>query len=169
MKLHSLFKSLLFILIFSSCTNAPDQQTWSGSEADNDVEEPKTPEELRLQLEEEEGLAPLDYLSYEDVTLDLQQIKTRNAGLFRDAEYKADGGIIEGTFLNSATIAKFKDVEVKISFYSQTETLIDEVNYVIYKYSEPNSRTHFSFKIPTVPEAYDSFTFEITGATAVRE
>ncbi len=124
----------------------------------------KTAEELKFELLQQENKSPITYLSSDDVTLQKLRIKTREAGLFHDAEYEDDGVLIEGYFKNKATLATFKDIRVKISFYSQTETLIDEQSYIMYEYYEPNSRKSFSFKIKEVPEAYKSFTFELTDA-----
>ena len=141
----------------------------NGFEDNQNDDSPKTAEELRLELVEEENNSPLSYLSSDNVTLQKQRVQTRKAGLFRDAEYEDDGALIEGNFSNKATLAKFKDIEVKISYYSVTKSLIDSETFVIYKFSEPNSSERFSIKIDEIPSAYDSFSFEIIGATAVRD
>jgi hypothetical protein len=95
-----------------------------GGHTDND--RPKSPEELRAELEQQEQISPLTYLEDKNTTLQPQEKKVRNGGLFRDPEYAPDGAIIEGDFINKATLAKFKDIVVKVSFYSKTKTLIDE-------------------------------------------
>lgn len=169
-------KLLSFILIVGlftvSCgrnSSSSDNNSFEQSFNDENLEQEKSPEELREELKGRELLEPLTYVSSNEVTLTPQRIKTRSAGLFRDAEYEDDGALIEGYFKNSATLAKFKDVEVKINFYSQTETLIDEETYIVYEYVDPNSKKYFSIKIPEIPQAYDSFTFDVVGATAVIE
>jgi hypothetical protein len=143
-------------LALTSCNN---------SSSTSSSDRPKTPEELKAELKQQEEIAPLTYLEDKNVKLKPQEKKTRDAGLFRDAEYAPDGAIIEGEFINKATIAKFKDITVKVSFYSQTKTLIDEKNYVIYEFYEPNSKKPFKLKIDELPQAYKEFGFEITGAT----
>jgi len=143
-------------IIFTSC---------GGNYQEN---KPKTPEELRAELKLQELNNPLDYLDHKDVTLRPQRKKIRNAGLFRDAEYVDDGALIEGYIINKATLAKFKDVVIKISFYSQTETLIDEETYVFYEYYEPNSKKHFSLKVYP-PVAYKKFGIQIVDAKPVYE
>src|SRR3989344_642426 len=92
---------------------------------------PKTPEELRAELKMQESLTPLLYLKDKKVTLQKKERLVRAGGLFRDPEYAPDGALIEGSFVNSATLAKFKDIVVKVSFFSQTKTLIKEESYVI--------------------------------------
>lgn len=128
----------------------------------------KTPAELKAELKQQELLNPISYLDDKDVTLQPQRKKVRNAGLFRDAEYADDGALIEGYIINKATLAKFKDVVVKVTFYSQTKTLIDEKSYVFYEYYEPNSTKHFSLKID-LPKAYKTFGFQVTDAKGVLE
>jgi hypothetical protein len=129
---------------------------------------PKTPEELKAELKQQELINPIDYLTEKDVTLQLQRKKVRNAGLFRDAEYVDDGALIEGFIINEATLAKYKDVVVKVTFYSQTKTLIEEKSYVFYEFYKPNSTKHFSLKV-NPPKAYKSFGFQITDAMGVYE
>lgn len=134
----------------------------------SETSRPKTPEELRAELKQQELFNPTSYLDDKDVTLQPQRKKVRDAGLFRDAEYVDDGALIEGYIVNKATLAKFKDVVVKVTFYSQTETLIDEKSYVFYEYYEPNSTKHFSLKVDP-PKAYKTFGFQVTDAKGVFE
>ncbi len=145
-------------ILFASC----------GSDASSsNSERPKTPEELRVELKQKEEIAPLEYLKDKGVTMLPQQKKIRNGGLFRDAEYAPDGAIFEGDFINSATLAKFKDIQVNVSYFSKTKTLIKEESYIIYEFFPPNTTKHFSFKVAEIPEAQKSFAFEIVGATAI--
>ena len=142
-----------------------------GSCSERQIEEetyPKTPEELRAELKKIELLNPLNYLSDKDVTLKPKIKKVRDAGLFRDAEYANDGAIIKGYIINSSTLAKFKDVKVKVSYYSKTETLIGEKSYIIYEFYKPNSSKSFSIKVKP-PKAFKTFGFEVIGAQGVFE
>ena len=76
----------------------------------------KSPEELRMELKILEQSSPLDYVKIaEGASMNPNQ--TREAGLFRDAEY--DGYILNGAINNTATIAKFKDVTITIEFFSK--------------------------------------------------
>lgn len=129
------------------------------------TDRPKSAEELKAELKQQEQISPTTYIEDENVTLTPQKKKIRNAGLFHDAEYAPDGAIIEGNFISKSTVAKFKDIVVNVSFYSQTKTLIEEKSYVLYQYLNPNSTIHFSMKIDALPQAYKEFGFEITGAT----
>jgi hypothetical protein len=127
----------------------------------------KTPEQLKLELKQREVLNPVKYLSEKNVSLELQQKKVKSGGLFRDAEYVDDGALIEGVIVNRATLAKFKDIVVRVSYYSKTKTLLEEKSYRIYEFFEPNSSKHFSLKV-NPPKAFASFDLQVVDAEGVR-
>ena len=145
-----IFASFILSILLASC----------GS-----TEVPKTPEELKAELLSQEKTQPLVYLTV-DAKMREDQVQTRRAGLFRDAEYAKDGNTITGTIKNSATIAKFKDVVLTVTFYSQTETAIESKDFTIYEYYNPNTNTPFELKVYP-PETMAKFGIEIKGATAV--
>jgi len=155
-------KKILFILIsatalvLTSCNSG-------GSFSEQD--RPKTPEELRMELKVQEQSSPDEYLSA-TATMSPNRVKTREAGLFRDAEYGTDGYNIEGKIKNSATIARFKDVVLTVTFMSQTETVIEQKDYVFYEFYEPNSTNAFSLHLYP-PDATDKFNVTVKSATAV--
>jgi hypothetical protein len=154
-------KKIIFLLIsatilFTNCGG-------SGNTAPS--ERPKTPEELKMELLAHEQQEPLTYLSIE-ASMQADEVKTRNAGLFHDAEYSPDGNTIHGTIINSATLAKYKDIVLTITFYSQTETAVESLEKVIYEFYSPNTATPFELKVYP-PETMAKFGIEIKGATAV--
>ncbi|MGE0569368.1 MAG: hypothetical protein AB7O73_15620, partial [Bacteroidia bacterium] len=85
--------SILQVLSLTLLFNCSD----SGNSPKADV--PKTPEELRAELKQQEESTPLEYLRDNGVTMKPQHKKTRNAGLFRSAEYAPDGAIFEGDII----------------------------------------------------------------------
>lgn len=127
---------------------------------------PKTTEELRIELKLRESQNPIKYLKANNVTMQQVQKKVRNGGIFRSPENIPDGAIFEGDVFNSATLATFKDIQFKVSYYSKTKTLISEKLYTIYEIYPPNSTRHFSFKVSEIPAAYASYTFIIVAATS---
>jgi hypothetical protein len=127
-------------------------------------EKPKTPEQLRFELELNEKRSPKRYLQLEKVTVTTQKKKTRKAGLFRNAEYKHDGELVKGIVKNTASVAKFKDVRIEFKYYSKTKTVIKKSTYVIYNYYEPHSQKAFSFKIDDYPSAAKSYSAVVIGA-----
>ncbi len=130
-----------------------------------EAERPKTPDELKAELLSQEKVTPLSYLSIE-AKMRNDVVKTRNEGLFHNAEYKPDGSTIYGTIKNSATLAKFKDVVLKVTFFSQTNTAIETKDYIIYEFYSANSTNSFELKIRP-PEAMTTFDIEVKNATAV--
>lgn len=132
---------------------------------DSISERPKTPEELRLELMSQEQTQPTFYLEAE-AKMKEDKVEVRKAGLFRDAEYAPDGHTIFAKITNKATIARFKDVVVTITFYSQTETPIESKEFTIYEYFEPNTTKSIDLKVYP-PEAMSKFGIEVKGATPV--
>jgi len=155
---------LLIAILIAACESSHSTNNFNDDLTNESPEIEKSPEELRAELKISEENSPLEYLSCGRVWMTPQQRQTRSAGLFHDAEYEADGAIFRGTISNNATLARFKDARIKILFYSQTNTLIETQNYVIYEYLNPQSGTDFSFKTKSYPQAYDSFRVELVGA-----
>ncbi len=148
-------------ILITSCNNSG---SGSVAELESQMELPKTPAQLKEELASQEKIAPLDYITV-DGTMKADEIQTRAEGLFRNAEYSPDGNTIYGTIKNSATIAKFKDVVVVITYYSQTDTKIKSEEKVYYEFYPPNSSTTFELKVYP-PEEMAKFGLEIKSATA---
>ncbi len=120
----------------------------------------KTPAELKLELRTQENNNTLQYLKLENVKMINNKIK--DAGFFSSAKY--DGYLITGQVKNSATMAKYKDLKIRVVLYSKTKTVISNKTYVFYEYYGPNSKKNFSLKIDA-PNAMKSFGTFVTGAT----
>jgi hypothetical protein len=91
----------------------------------------KTEAELREELYETEKSNPKNYLSVD-----------------YDLSYKILTGEekITGTIYNYASIATFKDIELRVTYFSGTETEIKSETYVIYDYVHPGGSTPFIIK-----------------------
>jgi hypothetical protein len=135
---------VLYILICACNTNAP---------------KPKTAEELRQELKSEEQANPLRYLS---ISGNLRENVTQESGFLRSR--KTDGYILSGSIKNSASIAKFKDAVVIVSYLSETQTAMETKEYIMYKYFNPNSEMPYEYKVYP-PEGFKSFSIEIKTAT----
>lgn len=153
--MKNLILSFLAVITLTGCSNTASTES---------SERPKTPEELKMELASQEKTDPLTYLSI-DATMREDQVLTREEGLFHSAEYSPDGNTIHGTIKNTATIAKFKDVVLRVTFYSQTETAIESKDYVVYEFYSPNTSTDFNLKVYP-PEAMAKFGIEIVDAKA---
>jgi hypothetical protein len=71
--------------------------------------------------------------------------------------------VVKGTITNKATVASFKDIDVEISFYSETGALLLRDHEVVYKVVGPNSSENFKYKT-YAPKGTDSVVMKIAGA-----
>jgi len=51
--------------------------------------------------------------------------------------------VIRGTITNKATVARFKDIDVELSFFSKTGALLQKDHEVIYETIAPGNSTNF--------------------------
>lgn len=120
----------------------------------------KTPAELKLELKQKENMSPISYLEVETkLNHDIKK-----GGLFR--KRKIDGQIISGTVKNTATAATYKDVVIRVQYYSKTKTEIGKKDFVIYEEYLPNSKKEFRYKIE-IPDATETYHATIIEATPV--
>lgn len=159
-------------ILMTSCNNSRNQTSAEAAVPNNfenptsaEVSVPKTPEELKMELNQQELSDPTHYLIAK-ATMSENRIKTREAGLFREAEYSTDGYNIEGTIKNSASVARFKDVILTVQFLSKTGTVIEEAEYPFYEFYEPNSTTPFSLHVYP-PDVMEKFSVSVKGASGV--
>lgn len=117
---------------------------------------PKTEAQLRQELLNKERATPLLYLDDKNVKMEEK---------FLSIKRKAE---ITGTITNNATLAKYKDVKVRVDFYSRTNSVIESQRFVFYNYYPPQSSMPFSLEV-IYPKAYTSFGFVIEGASPVYE
>lgn len=71
--------------------------------------------------------------------------------------------VIKGTISNKATVAKFKDVDVELSFFSSTGALLLKEHEVIYEVVAPGSTVNFKTKT-YAPKGTDSIAMKVSGA-----
>ncbi len=90
----------------------------------------------------------------------------REEGIFNAAEYSTDGYIIAGTIKNSASIATYKDVVLKITYFSKTETVISTEEKTFYELYAPNSNVEYSLKVYP-PDDFSTFSVELISAVGI--
>jgi hypothetical protein len=88
------------------------------------------------------------------------QIETRKEGNVLKREVV---NYLKGTIFNNAHILTIKDIEIKVEFYSQNGTLVDEETIVLFDYAEPLNVTEYEAKIK-VPDEYNSIKIKILDA-----
>ena len=87
---------------------------------------------------------------------DLQVIERNNPLRYLKVNFKFDYKLIgnryilKGEVVNSATLARYKDVELEVYCYSKTKTLIKTIKITIYDYIPAMSKVEFDhkFKLP---------------------
>ena len=76
--------------------------------------------------------------------------------------------VIKGTITNKATVAVFKDVDLKLSFYSKTHTLLETDKETVFEVLHPGESKNFKTKY-FAPKGTDSVALEVLGARVVAE
>lgn len=117
--------------------------------------------ELKLTLEEREQQNLLGYL---DVSATLGPNLVRKNVFSKE---RVDGYNLRGTIRNTASQAYFKDVSVRIAFYSKTDSRIGFRDYLVYEVVAPGFNQSFTYTIEEPPAGYASFTAEVVGAIPV--
>jgi hypothetical protein len=74
--------------------------------------------------------------------------------------------VIIGDISNSATVVSYKDVDLQLSFFSKTATLLEKDRETIYELIAPGDSKHFKTKY-YAPKGTDSVGFEVMGAKVV--
>jgi len=73
--------------------------------------------------------------------------------------------VVEGTISNQATLAAYKDVEVRISFKDKDGSVIEKDTKLINDVVKPNSKIDFKVKLKK-PKGTISVALDIIGAVA---
>lgn len=71
--------------------------------------------------------------------------------------------ILKGTVTNNATVCKYKDVEIEISFFSKTNALLEKDVEVVYDVLEPGKSTSFKTKY-FAPKGTDNVQMKVVRA-----
>jgi hypothetical protein len=105
---------------------------------------------------------------YEQTKETLEQTEKKNPKRFltvegTDRKNLIRQTVIKGIVTNKATVAKFKDVDVEISFYSKTGALLLKDHEVIYETIAPGNSVDFKTKI-LAPTGTDSVALKIYAA-----
>lgn len=172
--LIAIAQALAGSLLFISCNNTrsypiPENAKIQTPVADSFAGPPahqKTAAELRRELAETEASDPTGMLL---VTGQMQENKilVQKPDLFHHSKYASDGYLVNGFIRNKASIAKFKDAIVRITFYTETRTELDHKDCPVYKYFLPNETTPFELKVYP-PENTKDLNLEIINASVVR-
>ncbi|MBX2930693.1 MAG: hypothetical protein KF781_01960 [Chitinophagaceae bacterium] len=81
----------------------------------------------------------------------------------RDRKNLIGQTVIIGHFTNNATLCTYKDVQIKLTFFSKTGTLLDEGIETIYETISPGKKVKFKTKYFS-PKGTDSVAIKILSA-----
>lgn len=76
--------------------------------------------------------------------------------------------VVKGIVTNKATVAVFKDIDLKLSFYSKTRALLETDKETIFEVLQPGESKNFKTKY-FAPKGTDSVALQILGAKVVQE
>jgi len=121
-----------------------------------------------LACKDEKKDKKFDTASYEKVKETLADKEKNNPIRFLTVSNKDHKNIIgqtvvKGTITNSATVCSYKDVELRLSFFSKTGTKLDEVVETIYEKVGPGQTVKFKTKY-FAPKGTDSVAIKVTKA-----
>ncbi len=144
--------TLVFILQNNNIEGNYDNTPVYNNQTEHKTEREKTPAELRAELKRKELNNPNSYLT---TTYKLK--------------YKVFSGKdeITGKIYNSATMASYKDIKLKITYFSNTDTKLGSDDYIIYKNVRPNSHTNYVLKVKS-PSATKKIGVKVIGASPKR-
>ena len=76
--------------------------------------------------------------------------------------------VVKGIISNKAKVAVFKDVDIKLSFYSKTRALLETDKETVFEVLQPGESKDFKTKY-FAPKGTDSVALEVLGAKIVGE
>lgn len=105
---------------------------------------------------------------YEHAKETMEEKEKKNPSNFllvdsRDKKNLIGQTVVKGTLRNIAKVCTYKDVELELSFYSKTGTLLIKTNETVYDKIEPGKSANFKAK-EFAPKGSDSVVIKILGA-----
>jgi hypothetical protein len=124
-------------IFFISCNTAQDKDNSRKDKYENS----------KLSLEEIEKKAPRDFLTVTGT----------------DKKNLIGQTVVRGKIHNNAKVVTYKDVDIKLFFYSKTGTLLQEDQEMIYESIAPGTSTSFKSKYFS-PRGTDSIAMKVLSA-----
>ncbi len=111
--------------------------------------------------------------SYESGKLSIEEIEKKNPIRFLKVEGSDKRNllgqtVIKGTIESTAKIAVYKDVDIKLSFYSKTGVLLEENHELVYETVAPGKTVSFKSKY-FAAKGTDSIAMKVVSAGIVKE
>lgn len=105
---------------------------------------------------------------YEKGKVSLEEIEQKNPSRFLSVSGNSHKNIInqtviKGKITNKAKIVTFKDINIKLSFYSKTGALLEQDDETVYETIHPGGTASFKSKF-FAPKGTDSVAMKVTDA-----
>jgi hypothetical protein len=118
--------------------------------------------------ESETNKAAHEKESYEIAKESLQDKEVKNPQNFltvagNDRHNLVGQTVIKGTIINIASVASYKDVDIKLDFYSKTGTLLETDKETVYEVIAPGQSKNFKTKY-FAPKGTDSVALMVISA-----
>lgn len=113
-----------------------------------------------------------DSKTYQEQKMSIEEMESANPVQFLTADGKYNESFwgtelkIDGKISNTATVASYKDVVLKVTFYSKTNSVIGKKEYTIYEIIPPNRIIPFKLNIKNYKDV-SSIGWEVVRATAI--
>lgn len=146
---NNFFTLLILITILTSCNSGSTGSSSANESAQTEI--PKTPEQLRAELKQQEQSSSTEYLSAD--------------GTYKE-NFWGDKLKIKCIIHNKATLTSFKDIVVRVTFYTKTKTELGSKEYTIYEIVDANSDKTVDMKIDTYKDVA-SIGWDVVSATAI--
>lgn len=157
----------LSLLLFASCTTQQPNETSvvdSNSFDTPVIATQKSEEQIKQELLYLENSKPLKYLKLKDESLKPNEVQTRHSTWLRKAKYEIQGYLFKSNVSNTATLGKFKDLVIKITYISTTGSEISSEKITVYEFVKPNETKEISFIVNPSFE-FSGYNIEIVSAT----
>ena len=107
--------------------------------------------------------------TYETSKMTIEEIEQKKPARFLSVDGKNRKNIIgqtvvKGIIQSTATVVAYKDIDVKLSFYSKTGALLEEDHEIIYETIAPGEDLSFKSKY-FAPKGTSRVEFKIVGAS----
>ena len=132
--------SIILLLMIFSCKEKTKEQKF----------DEKTYEVVKETLADKEKRSPAHFLSVKN----------------KDRKNLIGQTVVIGTITNHATIISYKNVLLKLSFFSKTGVKLDESNETIYEQLKPSETIKFKTKY-FAPKGTDSVAVKVVNANAI--
>jgi hypothetical protein len=108
--------------------------------------------------------------TYEEKVMTVEETERMDPGRFLEASgtyhenFWGDAFKVNGTIVNNATVANYKDAVVEVIFYSGTDTELDRKRYTLYDFFPAHSTKAFKLKLE-IPRACRKLGWNAVSAT----